>query len=323
MVAIGSKHIYSVTYYPKDFIQTADGLVFAVVATGLEDGKVLSFLRYRQTATGWQKFDTTTANAFLALHTPDYRYYSTLRDTVCHAVPLANITQHFQPRQRLQHLLLTPTAHPILKTCVYLLRLLQQHGLALHAVGITGSLLLGAQQPSSDIDLVFYERPAFNQARQLVQDLIAQNVLQSLTTKDWLEAYQRRESALDFAGYVWHEQRKGNKAMVNGRKVDFSLVATDTPIENRPFEKAGAVVRVLKVLDDSLAYDYPAEFKVDAADIERVVCFTATYTGQAITGEWIEVAGQLEVAANGLQRIVVGASREAPGEYIKVVQHHD
>ena len=67
------------------------------------------------------------------------------------------------------------------------------------------------------------------------------------------------------------------------------------------------------------AFDYPAEFKLDHEEITHVVCFTATYTGQAIKGELIEIAGQVEQASDGLKRIVVGSSREALGEYIKVI----
>jgi hypothetical protein len=68
------------------------------------------------------------------------------------------------------------------------------------------------------------------------------------------------------------------------------------------------------------SFDYPANFQIVHPHIQTVVCFSATYNGQAQTGEWIEVAGQLEQAYDGQQRIVVGSSREARGEYIKVLR---
>ncbi len=323
MAATGLNSVYSVAYLPKDFIQTSEGLLFAVIAEGLEENKVLCFLRYQQTSNGWQKLDTPAATVLLASLTPDYRYYSTFKDTACHAVPLSQITHHFQPRQRLQQLLQESTADPILQDCVDLVRLLQDRGVDSRLMGVTGSLLVGAQQAHSDIDLVFYDRKVFHQTRQLVRDLMAQNQLQALTTTDWLVSYQRRDCALTFADYAWHERRKMNKVMINGRKVDLGLLTPDVKTERMHFQKLGAVTRVLQVIDDTLAYDYPAEFKIDDSDVEQVVCFTATYTGQGFAGEWITVAGQLEVAENGLKRIVVGASREAHGEYIKVMDMHD
>jgi predicted nucleotidyltransferase len=33
-------------FFAKDFIETAEGLIFAVVERGVEDGKALCFLRY-------------------------------------------------------------------------------------------------------------------------------------------------------------------------------------------------------------------------------------------------------------------------------------
>ncbi len=51
-----------------------------------------------------------------------------------------------------------------------------------------------------------------------------------------------------------------------------------------------------------------------------MICFTATYSGQAQTGEWIEVSGQLEETDKGYQQIIIGADREAKGEFIRVIR---
>jgi len=50
-----------------------------------------------------------------------------------------------------------------------------------------------------------------------------------------------------------------------------------------------------------------------------VLCYTATYTGQAEKNEWIEVSGALEIGSDGRQRILVGSTREAKGQFIKVI----
>ncbi len=78
-----------------------------------------------------------------------------------------------------------------------------------------------------------------------------------------------------------------------------------------------------KITDATRAFDYPAEFKVDHEHIDTIVSFTATYTGQALGGETVEVSGLLEQMEQGSRRIVVGSSREAHGEYIKVIQSPD
>ena len=72
------------------------------------------------------------------------------------------------------------------------------------------------------------------------------------------------------------------------------------------------------VTNDQYAFDYPAEFGIDHPSIASVVSFTATFNGQAQNGERILVAGQLEEDQSGYQRMV-GSSREARGEYIKLL----
>ena len=63
-------------YQAKDFIQTKEGLVFAVVEQGLENGKVLCFLRYLQQDDSWQKLATQQANQLLKSQYPQYLFYS-------------------------------------------------------------------------------------------------------------------------------------------------------------------------------------------------------------------------------------------------------
>jgi predicted nucleotidyltransferase len=305
-------------FLAKDFIETAENLIFAVVAQGIEQGKVLCFLRYGQENNQRVKYATAAANLFLQQHYPDYLHYSPVLDAHLHAVPVQQITQHYQPKQRLQEILTIAQPDAVERDFIELCQLLQQHGLNLADWGVTGSLLIGAQQASSDMDLLCYDSAVFQHSRTIVRQLIAQGTLETLSADDWQQSYQRRDCELNFADYVWHEQRKLNKAVINGRKFDLSLVnALDSTATL--YQKCGAIILQAKVIDDTAAFNYPAEFKIDDATIRSVVSFTATYTGQAVTGETIEVAGQVEQDTQGIKRIVVGSSREARGEYIKVI----
>jgi predicted nucleotidyltransferase len=304
-------------FFAKDFIETAEHLIFAVVAEGTEQDKVLCFLRYVLKNGQPQKYATTEANAFLQQHYPDYLHYSPALDASLHAVPIERIVKHHQPKQRLQKILHATQADAVEQDLIALCQLLQTSGLDLTQLGVTGSLLIGVQKASSDIDLVCYTREVFQQCRAVLHELIAQEAIQTLSDADWQEAYQRRDCELDFADYVWHEQRKVNKAMINGRKFDLTLVDASPSLER--YQKCGTMTLQARVIDDSAAFNYPAEFKIDHEQIKSVVSFTATYTGQAINGEIIEVSGLVEQNTQGIKRIVVGSSREAHGQYIKVL----
>lgn len=307
-------------FRPKDFIETGDQLIFAVVADGLEAGRILCFLRYACLDGAWRKVDSDSANALLAVHYPQYLHYSARLDARLHAVPETAVIRHFHPRHSLQSLLTVEPSDPVQADLHRLCALFRQHGVDLAQFGVTGSLQVGMQKHSSDIDLVCYDREIFHQARNVVQCLIAEDHCQVLDDADWLEAYRRR--ACDFAldEYIWHELRKYNKAMINGRKFDLTLLTPPLASETRVYRKLGAVELQARISDDFHAFDYPAIFSIDHPQADSIVCYTATYCGQAQTGEVVVVAGLLEVDDAGRRRVVVGSNREALGEYIKVLR---
>lgn len=111
--------------------------------------------------------------------------------------------------------------------CVNLCRLFEQTGIDLNHFGVTGSLLIKQQKSSSDIDLVCDNITTFHQCQLAVLQLIAKGKLKPLSPQDWRESYDRRDCELSFEDYVWHERRKSNKGLINGRKFDLSLVEMD------------------------------------------------------------------------------------------------
>jgi predicted nucleotidyltransferase len=306
-------------FYPKDFIETIDGLIFAVVWPLLEDDKVLCFLRYRKDRNGFTKYDTQAANAFLKAFYPDYLIHSYQLDADLHAVARERILQHYVPQERLRQLRTMTPADTLEHEVAELCRLLGDQGVGLEQLGLTGSVLIGAQRADSDIDLVCYSRAAFTETRKAIQALLHAGQLQNLSEQDWQASYRRRDCTLSYADYCWHEQRKYNKALINGRKFDISLLPTDSQADGRQYRKCGKMTVIAKVIDATYAFDYPAVYLIDHPYVNAIVCFTATYSGQAFAGETINAAGILEQNDQGPLRLVIGASREAPGEYLKVI----
>ena len=56
-------------------------------------------------------------------------------------------------------------------------------------IGVTGSLLIGAQRPDSDIDLVFYRPEPFFKARDAIRRLLAAGTLEPLDEALWRDSY--------------------------------------------------------------------------------------------------------------------------------------
>ena len=307
-------------YLPKDFIETAEGLIFAVISYHPHQQKIGAFLRYVNTDERWQKVDTDTANRLLQRHYPQYLFHSSQFDAAFHAVPTAAVAYHHQPEQQLQHLLAATPADLLTGKLQKLIGILTSAGIDIRQLGITGSMLINQQRPDSDIDLVVYGRDAFHTVRQAVKQAVFAGHFQALDAVLMLDNYQRRGSALDFDSFTWHEQRKFNKAVIEGSKFDIGMVCLpdELEIEHRHFMKRGSQITKARVIDDRYAFDFPARYLIDHPRTPEVICFTHTYVGQAYQGELIEVAGAMECDNAGSCRIVVGSSREAIGEYIKV-----
>jgi predicted nucleotidyltransferase len=123
---------------------------------------------------------------------------------------------------------------------------------------------------------------------------------------------------LNFEEYLWHERRKLNKALIAGTKFDITLLAAEAHAFADTKRKFGARTIRARVRDAAGAFDYPARYTLDHAEIGEALAFTHTYAGQAESGEVVEIAGTVEETGAGALRIVIGSSREAPGEFIKV-----
>jgi predicted nucleotidyltransferase len=302
---------------PKDFIETAEGLIFAVVTEDLEAQRILSSLRYRRTAKGLQKLSTGAADELLKNHHPHYLYYSRKRDVTLHGVPRDLVIRHHQPRQRLQEIRLGKPGDEIEHKLVRLTALFEDYGLDTREIGVTGSLLIGAQNRASDIDLVFYRREAFFKARDAIKTLISKKRLQPLSDALWRDAYERRGCTLSYDEYCWHERRKYNKAAIEQTKFDISLLTPPRWQELLRYRKHGRHRLQVCITDDRYRFDYPARYTLDHPSIHEAVSYTATYAGQALRGESVEIQGQLEISSVGHLRIVIGSNREAPDEYIR------
>ncbi|MFV1966477.1 MAG: hypothetical protein ACC628_13720, partial [Pirellulaceae bacterium] len=306
-------------YLPRDFVETAEGLFFAVLASDLDKQRLPGFLRYVRTGNSLRKLATEEANQLLESSYPEYLYYSSLRDVRLHGVPPNRIRRHHSARRRANEILRSNVHQSIETKTRRIIELLVHSGVDAGQIGLSGSLAIGAHHAHSDIDLVIYDRRLFVRAREAVRHATAAGDLQPMNERLWREAYERRRCCLSFSEFLWHERRKHNKLVIDGTKADISLVIPDAAPSTVAWKKIAKTEIQARVIHDLHAFDYPASWSVDHAELSEVVSFTHTYTGQARRGELITARGWKERSATGASRLLVGTSREARDEFIKVV----
>ncbi|MEE2766336.1 MAG: nucleotidyltransferase domain-containing protein [Pseudomonadota bacterium] len=304
----------------RDFLETSEGLVFAVLVDETEEGRSLCFLRYIRNGDGLRKVETKEANGLLAARFPHYLFHSKRRDASLHGVPEDRVSVHHQPSNRLTEIITKKTPDLLENKLAFVCKLLTEGGLLVSDLGVTGSLLIGAQNPRSDIDVVIYGRNQFIVLRRTLERAIHQGTLDPLTKAQWKDSYERRGCSLSLNEYIWHEKRKYNKALISGTKIDFGLVSEAGYDTEQSYRKTGFQQVTAEVTDDQHAFDHPSIYRIRHHEIEEICCFTPTFTGQARVGETVLAEGIVEESVSGTRRLVIGSSREAPGEYIKVLR---
>jgi hypothetical protein len=293
----------------RDFIETREHWIFSVVDYYCGDG-VRCLLRYvpdpggerTRDGTRFKKMGFDEAYAFVKKEKPEYL------DRVM-VVPFADVARHYQPHEGLARIV---NSDRRVKKMVDALE-----GVDFSCMGITGSKLVGLGAETSDVDFVVYGKEWYK-ARNALQRAIASGQIDGIDEAGWEKIYRKRKPELSFEEFYLHERRKGNRCLLDGVLTDLLFVRSWDQIGPRIGigESLGMETITAKVTDAEFAFDSPAIYNVEHAEISAVLSFTHTYAGQALAGETIEARGIVEESPDG-KVLVVGTSREPKGEWIK------
>jgi predicted nucleotidyltransferase len=300
----------------RDFVVTKHDWIFSVVSYELGGEELNCLLRYvpdekgaRMSEKGrYRKLDFYDAYDFLKEFRPGY-----VKDV--HMVPKADIKEILRPEERL------PVVAMRDEKARTIYELLGQH-IPKERIGITGSYLCGLNGENSDLDFVIYGRENFNKARTLVKAATEKGITAEIKEALWRQIYCKRKPELSYETFVAHELRKGHRGAIGGTYFDILYVRDPEELQQldaRNYEKGervGYKTITAEVIDASFAFDSPAIYEIEHAEVNKVLSFTHTYTGQALAGETIEARGVLEQTKHET-RLVVGTTREARGEWIR------
>ncbi len=281
------------------------------------------------------KFSSSTeSQAYLAKHAPHYLSYCRELDSEVTIVPLDCVVRHIHPSQKLSTML---EKGDDVEVATIATALISRSGVRLDELGITGSYLVDAQGATSDIDLVVYGFENYPKLLAALLEGVEEGVFGLPSDEDWRRIYEKRcldPETYPFADFVWHESRKYNRAKLGSRRFDILFARKEEEVTGRfgsvVYKKLSKTSAQCTVSDASLGFDYPARYSVsgqtaDGIAVSEVASYTHTFVDQARPGETITCSGVLEeVSGKGTcHRILVGSSRECPGEYIKVQRREE
>jgi predicted nucleotidyltransferase len=373
----------------QDYVLDKNGNLFQVITSCHPPDRVIALLRYVQASDQndpnaiWQPKRGTIKgiryrrqleayNVNRARSNVDFveaaQSAYVLRDTIYGvpmiAVPRAMIEVHYQPRLRLQEVLELDASqldYYEIAARQIAISLRDYLGVPPEHVGITGSILWGAQHRYSDIDIIIYGQenkarlvahyPELHRADPQITGLNEQwteEFAQSLQEKSGLplaECYQYigRKSWL----MLYHEPQIRPQPIQVG--IYFAPTVDEAEQVYRPYgqewyESIATLTVEADITDDSASLYYPAlysingvvvtesasqkEAQVKPADIKRIFLFEGAISGYAFVGDRVRVRGLLQRirSTTGTEeeayQILIGTKENHSREYIQVLARH-
>jgi predicted nucleotidyltransferase len=333
----------------RDFIETVEGLYFAVNTYSHPNNKFFAFLRYvpyefvdfeldkkNIREIKGKKYvkmaESQIAYKFLEEKFSKYLFYDETINVLMHAIPKEDVKRILSPKERLKEIVNEENnLNELEEKCRKLALILEEYGVPIKSMGVSGSLLLKLNNKNSDIDFVIYGKHNHKKGREALKLAYEDNKLKPLSNNFWKLAYEKRikDGTLTYEEFVFYEKRKYNRGIVDNTMFDLLFTREweeiDEKYGDKRYKNLGFIKIEGKVLNDDFAFDNPAVYKIecyDDEDIKEVVSFTHTYAGQCFNGEEIVARGKLEEVidknGNKYKRVVVGTTREAFNEYIKL-----
>ena len=302
----------------------------------------------------YRKVGSVEAYDYLRKNHPDYLYFCDVTNVEMMGVPLNKVKRIIKPEHRLLGLKKTFESGGEVKNPEIISKLMDVcdffhyiGGIPYENMGISGSILPGLQKDDvSDLDYVIYgldnHRKAiatFKQYRNkevYIEDKDKHITLNGITDDYWNFVYNKRmsDSSLTIEEFRWYENRKANRGTINGTLFDILATKNYDEIEGEwgdtRYEPQG-IAKVECDIESALgAFDNPSLYTIKNLEvisgvdkpISEIVSFTHTYAGEVIDGEHVIAKGKVEkvISENKDEyyRLVVGTTREAIDEYVKL-----
>jgi len=317
-----------------DYVETGEGLIFAVRGQVHPPGKVIAYPRYlraRERAEGLHSLSDSLRVLYSRF--PQYLFFDEHFMQNLSMVPVDKIVRAYFARR--YHGKPVRTGSDLdRKARALAWELVKRMGTGLKCIGVSGSLLLGFEGPASDLDLLVYGRENSRKAYRALRDMRAEAETKAISRAEALSLMKHRsDSALSVDEWIDQESRKLLDGSFRGTSYSIKLVRLHAGA-NKLYASTrclpmGMATLVGRVEDDSEAIYTPCSYVVSdvevlegthhARRVREVLSFRSRFSEQAQTGERIIAAGRVErvVRERGSEtwRVVVGSFQ---GDFLKL-----
>ena len=214
-----------------DYIETAEGLLFAVKGVHHPPGLTIAYLRYMPNPKGERVrngrrydrlYDLEHTEDILRRNFPQYLNRIGKKYLTLQSVPSEYIFRRYDPREKLREIIERPEGD-LQKTVAKLAESLQNKGVSCKAIGVSGSLLINLARSDSDVDIIVYGMENGRKAYESLREL--------RRVTNWITAYDEEnvtgvvcsrwaDSGLDLKKLVSLEIQK----ILHGRVDNLSLI---------------------------------------------------------------------------------------------------
>ena len=319
-----------------DYIETVDGLFFAVKGVHHPPGLTIAYLRYIPNPHGERLrndrrydrlYDLEHTEDILRWNFPQYLNLIEEKSITLQSIPNKCILRRYDPREKLREIIEKPEGD-LQKTVAKLAESLQNKGVPQKVMGVSGSLLIDLAGPDSDIDIIVYGMENGGKAYQALRELRNET--------DWVTAYDEEsvasvvrsrwaDSGLDLNKLGSLEAQKILHGRVEGRDYFFRLLKLPQEVEVGDVSRPLGMVRLkARIADAEEAIFAPCSYLIEDCEYldshglpvaSQLLSYRGKFTEQAVKGDRVEIRGTLEEAVIRGQRsfkVILGRK----GDYV-------
>jgi len=304
------------------YLETTDGLFFAVKGAVHPPSRFVAFLRYAPDSHKGNRekngqryrrlYHFDEQEQLLREQYPHYLVFDTTCQATLQSVPHEYLKQVYDPSDRLLELLSQENLEPVEQDAVGFARLLQQEAqVPWSSLGLSGSLLIGLHTPSSDLDLQVCGVQSSWAVQRTLKRLLAGGTgeVRRLDEQGVQELYASRvaDTQMSFPDFVGSEREKVIQGQFRDRPYFIRFLKAPTEVDekygDRLFLSRGRVGIEATVTDASEAIFTPCRYAVDKVRflgdsrvecLSEIVSFRGRFCEQAQAGDVVQVSGTLE-----------------------------